>query len=199
MCGIKDLKEIFAENLINLRTRSKMTQLELGNAISYSDKAISKWERGESLPDIVTLKEIADLFSVSVDYLLRPDHPKETEVKQEYSRRQRRNHRLITAMSCVLVWLIATFVFVNIHLIPTHIPSQWLCFVYAMPVTAIVLLTLNSVWGNRHHNFLIISVLLWSVLGAVYLTFLEYNWWLIFVIGIPAQIIVGLWAGLRYK
>ncbi len=196
---MEDLKNIIAGNIGQLRRQSGMTQIELAERLNYSDKAISKWERGESLPDIVTLKEIADLFSVSVDYLLRPDHPKETEIKQQYSRRQRRNHRLITAMSCVLVWLIATFVFVNIQLISTEVPSQWLCFVYAVPVTEIVLLVLNSIWGNRQHNFAIISLLLWSLLAAVYVTFLQYNWWLIFVIGIPAQVIIGLWAGLRYK
>ncbi len=196
---MEDLKNIIAGNIGQLRRRAGMTQIELAERLNYSDKAISKWERGESLPDVVTLKEIADLFAVSVDYLLRPDHPKETEIKREYSRRQRRNHRLITAMSCVLVWLIATFVFVNIHLIVPEIPSQWLCFVCAVPVTAVVLLVFNSIWGNRQHNLIIISILLWSILGRVCLIFRQYNWWPIFVIGIPAQVIVGLWAGLRYK
>lgn len=196
---MEDLKNIIAGNIGQLRRQADMTQIELAERLNYSDKAVSKWERGESLPDIVTLKEIADLFAVSVDYLLRPDHPKETELKREFSRRQRRNHRLITAMSCVLVWLVATFLFVNFELLPVSFTSHWLCFVYAMPATAIVLLTLNCVWGDAKYNVWIISVLLWTALAAVYLTFLQYNWWLIFVIGIPAQIIVGLWAGLRYK
>ncbi len=194
---MEDLKMIVAGNIGQLRRSANMTQLEMAERLNYSDKAISKWERGESLPDIGTFKEIADLFHVTVDYLLQADHPKATEIKREYTRRQRRNHRLITAISCVLVWLIATFVFVNIDMLGNNITRHWLCFVYAVPVTAIVVLVLNSVWGNRRWNFFIISVLLWSVLAAFYLTLLSYNLWLVFVIGIPGQIIILLWAGLR--
>lgn len=188
-----------AGNIGQLRRNSGMTQLELAEQLSYSDKAVSKWERGESLPDIVTLKQIAELFSVTVDYLLRADHPKESEIRREYTRRQRRNHRLITAISSVLVWLIATFVFVNIELIDTGIQHRWLCFVYAVPVTAIVVLVFNSIWGNRRWNFFIISVLVWTVLAAFYLSLLHYNLWLVFVIGVPAQVIIFLWAGLKLK
>ncbi len=196
---MEDLKNIIAGNIGQLRRNAGLTQLDLAEKLSYSDKAISKWERGESLPDVVTLKEIADLFNVSVDYLLRADHPKESDIRREYTRRQKRNHKIITAMSAMLVWLIATFVFVNIDLITTGFHAHWLCFVYAVPVTAIVVLVFNSIWGNRRRNFLIISILIWSILASVYLTALSHNLWLIFFIGIPAQVIVLLWAGLKTK
>ncbi len=196
---MEDIKNIIAGNIGLLRRNAGLTQLDLAEKLSYSDKAISKWERGESLPDIVTLKEIADLFNVSVDYLLRADHPKESDIRREYTRRQKRNHRIITAMSSMLVWLIATFIFVNLDLITKELHNHWLCFVYAVPVTAIVVLVFNSIWGNRRRNFLIISVLIWSLLSSVYLSALSHNLWLIFVIGVPAQVIVFLWAGLRTK
>ncbi len=198
---MEDLKMIVAGNIGKLRREAGITQLELAEKLNYSDKAISKWERGESLPDVGTLKEVADLFCVTVDYLLRADHPSEVAAKREYTRRQRRNHLLITAMSCMLVWLIATFLFANIHLLSTTIHEHWLAFVYAVPVTAIVLLVFNSIWGKRKLNFLIISLLLWSILASVFLTFLAFGHvlWLLFIIGIPAQIIILLWSGLRLK
>ncbi len=196
---MEELKNVIAGNIGQLRRNAGMTQLDMAEKLNYSDKAISKWERGESLPDIVTLKEIADLFSVSVDYLLRPDHPKEESIRREYTRRQKRNHSLITAMSAVLVWLVATMVFVNIDLITTDVHGHWLCFVYAVPAMLIVLLVFNSIWGNRQHNFIIISILVWSILACIYLTALPHNLWLIFLLGIPAQVIVILWAGLRTK
>ena len=90
---MEELKMIIAGNIGQLRRDAGITQLDLAEHLNYSDKAVSKWERGESIPDIVTLKAIADRFSVSVDYLLRADHPLETEVKCEYTKRQRRNHR----------------------------------------------------------------------------------------------------------
>ena len=78
----------------------------------------------------------------------------------------------------------------------------WLVYMYAVPTTLIVLLILNSIWGNRRRNFAIISALIWTTLLCVYFTTLIFggmNMWLLFIIGIPGQIIVGLWSGLRYK
>lgn len=196
---MEDLKITVAKNIADLRKAANMTQLDLASRLNYSDKAVSKWERGESLPDVVTLKTIADIFSVTVDYLLQQEHLQETAVIRRYSKRQHRNHAIITAMSSMLVWLIATFVFVNIDLISKEFHRHWLIFVYAVPVTAIVLLVFNSIWGRRKMNFLIISIEVWSLLVAVYLTALPYNLWMIFFIGVPAQIIICLWAGLRLK
>lgn len=199
---MEELKMIIAGNIGNLRRDAGMTQLELADKLNYTDKAVSKWERGESVPDIVTLKSLADLFGVSVDYLLRPDHPVETEIKREYTRRQKRNHVLITVMSCVLVWLVASFVHAAVDIALPNEIKLWLVYMYAVPVTLIVLLVLNSVWGIRRRNFVIISILIWSLLLCVYFTimiFAHFNLWLVLVVGIPAQIIVCLWSGLRYK
>lgn len=200
---MEQIKMIIAGNIGQLRRNAGLTQLELAEQLNYSDKAVSKWERGESIPDIVTLKTIADRFGVSVDYLLRAEHPVETEAKQAYTKRQRRNHRLITLMACVLVWLVTCFVYTSIDIaLPMARERVWIMFIYAIPLTLIVLLVFNSIWGKRHLNFAIISFLIWTTLLGIYLSalvFFSYNMWLIFIIGIPAQIIVGLWSGLRYK
>lgn len=199
---MEQLKMIIAGNIGSLRREIGMTQLELAEKLNYSDKAISKWERGESVPDIVTLKAVADLFGVSVDYLLRADHPLDAEVKREYTKRQRRNHVLITIMSCVLVWLVAAFVHTGIDVALPNEGKLWLVYMYAVPTTLVVLLILNSIWGNRRRNFAIISALIWTTLLCTYFTILifgSYNMWLLFITGIPAQLIVGLWSGLRYK
>ena len=192
-----DLKNIIAVNISQLRRDNGITQLELAERLNYSDKAVSKWERGESYPDIATLKAIAEMFSVTVDYLLQAEHTKEKITRREYSRKQKRNRVLITAISCVLVWLIATFIFVNIDLLTTDMHAHWLTFVYAVPATAIVLLIFNSIWGRTRWNFIIISVLMWTLLLAVCLTMLSANLWLLFLVGVPGQAIIVLWAGIR--
>ncbi len=199
---MEELKMVIAGNIGQLRREAGMTQLALAEQLNYSDKAVSKWERGESIPDVVTLKAIADLFSVSVDYLLRPDHPLETDHKREYTRRQRRNHRIITVMSCVLVWLVACFIYTSVNIALPQEGMLWMVFAYSLPVTAVVLLVMNSIWGDRRKNFIIISVLVWTFLICVFLSalvFYQTNIWLVFIIGIPAQIIISLWSGLRYK
>ena len=64
-------KNTVAKNIVRLRQASGMTQAELAAKLNYSDKAVSKWERGESLPDVAVLSKIADLFQVSLDWLVR--------------------------------------------------------------------------------------------------------------------------------
>ena len=72
-----DLKVIISENITQLRKEHGLTQADLAEKLNYSDKAVSKWERAESLPDITVLKAMADLFNVKVDYLLTAEHEQE--------------------------------------------------------------------------------------------------------------------------
>ncbi|MBQ6706776.1 MAG: helix-turn-helix transcriptional regulator [Clostridia bacterium] len=195
-----DLKQIVAKNITELRKKHGITQAELAERLNYSDKAVSKWERGESIPDVAVLKIIAEIFSVKIDYLVTEEHADDSLEIPKISRRRARNQMLITAMSLMLVWLIATFIFVNIELIAPHLKNHWMVFVYAVPVTCIVWLVLNTLWFNPKRNFLIISLLLWSTLAVLYLSFFSFlhtNAWLLFLIGIPSQIIVLLWSGIR--
>lgn len=202
VCAVDDLKLIVAANITDLRKKNNITQAELAQRLNYTDKAVSKWERGESLPDVAVLKQIADIFSVKIDYLVTAEHPDKAPEPPAVNRRRLRNHRLIAGMSIVLVWLIATFVFVNIQLVLPNLVHQWLAFVFAVPVSCIVWLVFNAVWFNRKRNFFIISLLVWSILACVYLCLLclaRYNAWLLFVIGIPAQIIIFMWSGIRLR
>ena len=191
---MQDLKPIIAQNIAELRKSASMTQIELATRLNYSDKAVSKWERGESVPDIGVLKEIADLFEVKVDYLLQADHS--TAAPEELSPKKRRDHMIITLLSLSLVWLIATFMYVCLRIALPEMKGLWLSFVYAVPVTAIVALVFNSMWGVVRRNFVIISLLVWSALLSVYLSFPVGLMWLVFLLGIPAQLIIFLWSRL---
>jgi len=71
-----ELTSIVAENLANLRKSKGLTQWEIAERFSYSDKSISKWERGEALPDLSTLKAFADFYGVTIDYLITKKEPK---------------------------------------------------------------------------------------------------------------------------
>ena len=59
------------ERIAALRTERKMTQAELAEKLGVSDKAVSKWELGGCYPDVTMFPLIADIFGVSVDYLMR--------------------------------------------------------------------------------------------------------------------------------
>ena len=56
--------------MINLRKKAKITQLELATIINISHQAVSKWERGENIPDIDVFIILSKLYNVSLDYLL---------------------------------------------------------------------------------------------------------------------------------
>lgn len=201
---MNDLHEIFAKNVAQLRAERRMTQAQLAAALNYSDKAVSKWERGEALPDVTVVKQIADIFGVTVDYLLKSDHTGDPLPVRQTDRRVKRNRLLISAIATVFFWLIATFLFFVFNTLPkAQLPfPSWMFFLYALIPGLIVLLVFNSIWGRPHHNFLIISVLVWALLAIVYLTILlvsasDINLWQIFLLGIPAQLIIMLWSGLK--
>ena len=197
-----DLKLIIAKNTALLRREAQMTQFELAEKLNYSDKAVSKWERGESVPDIVVLKEIADIFSVTVDFLLEEEHPKKKKFGENL-RIKMHNHSFIMGMSIVLVWLIALLAFVVGDMFREYTASRvWLVFMYAVPVTMIVWLVFNSVWFNRRLNFLIISLLMWTSLASIFVSlavFANVSVRFLLLLGIPGQIIIVLWSRIKTK
>lgn len=195
---MEDPKEIIARNIVDLRRKNGMTQLELAEKLNYTDKAVSKWERGESIPDVAVLKTIADLFGVTVDYLLTAEHKTTVPVLSRLESTLR-SHRVITGLSILLVALLATLIFVILDLLPGERGGAWLSFIWAVPVGSIVWLVFNSIWFNRHLNYLIISILVWSTLAATHITalFFGINIWLIYVLGVPGQAIILLWSKMR--
>ena len=181
-----ELKSIVAENINSLRTSSGLTQTELGEKLNYSDKTISKWERGEALPDAYVLKKLSEIFNVSVDYILSEHTEKEIKIKKPNKITKTLILTVVTVGICTLSLLIFALLmfFCNIKF--------WMIFAYTVPVLFLVALILNSVWKLDKINIFYISALLWSVLLAIYLTFLQHNLWLIFVLGIPSQVIIIL-------
>ena len=182
-----DIKQIIAKNISALRQDKELTQIELAEKLNYSDKAVSKWERGESLPDIGVLTQIADLFEVPLDYLVRREHNTSYQNASPKGRTVK-NRGFITGMAVLLVWLVATVAFVILYSIPNiDTAGLWLSFIYAVPTTLVVWLVFNCLWFSKKRNFLIISLLMWCCLGTIYLTLALLalkNLWLIFIVGI---------------
>lgn len=200
---MEDIKSIIAENIVQLRKRKGMTQIELAERLNYSDKAVSKWERGESVPDIGVLKTVADLFGVTVDYLITAEHENEAEavtdtpIDDEGARiKWKRKRLMITGMSVMLVWLVALLVFIPLDVIYNDIVWHFLAFAYAVPVSMLVWLVFNATWFDRRKNFLIISLMVWTLIASIYLTVLAlgYNIWQLYLLGIPGQLIIILWS-----
>ena len=200
------LKEVIARNISDLRKKAGMTQQDLAEKLNYTDKAISKWERGESVPDILVLKQISDIFGVSVDYLLCAEHrepePTEESVEKPDPKKQQsiRTRGFVTGMSILLVWLAALTLFIIFDTAEVDVRSHWIVFACAVPASLVLWLTMNSIWFNRRRNYLIISLLMWSFLILVYVTvwvMAERYLWLVFLLGIPGQAIIIMWSRLK--
>ncbi|MBQ7160692.1 MAG: helix-turn-helix transcriptional regulator [Clostridia bacterium] len=186
---------IIARNIAELRKYLGLTQSELAEKLNYSDKAISKWERAESFPDILVLSELTSMCGVPLDYLvtdhegrpLKPDDPK-----------KKRNHYIIAFMSVALTWLLSTLAVLIVKWAVPEFSYGWIILLGAMIASEVIVLVFNSVWGNRKMNYVIITVLMWSGLTAFYLIF-PFAQPAVFFIGIPGQLIIILWSMLSFK
>ena len=183
-----DLKVITASNIINLRTAKGMTQAELGELLNYSDKSVSKWERAEAVPDAYVLKKMSEIFGVSVDYLLSSHDS--WERPESFKKEERNFHsNVITILVIFGIWTLAFLIYIIGWLLEAN---WWLLFVYAVPVSLITFLVLNSVWEQGKNNRHIIYALVASVFITVYLTFRSYNPWQILLLLVPAEFLVFL-------
>ena len=152
---MEDLKYILAENLAKYRKAANLTQAELAEKINYSDKAVSKWERAGGMPDVDVLKQIADLYGVSLDDLVREHDEKEVMPKSTKSRQ-----RLLTVLlSAGLCWLVAVVVFVAIGIFAPAFEYAWLAFVYAVPASSVVVLVFSCIWHYKWVRIVSVSVL----------------------------------------
>ena len=201
------MKAIIAANIAELRKKNGMTQQDLAAKLNYTDKAISKWERGESIPDVLVLKQIADMYGVTVDYLLTDVHEAPEPVAEEMpidvtlkKRQSLRTRGFVTGMSVLLVWIAALVLFIVFDTASLDYRSNWVVFACAVPASFVVWLVMNSIWFNRRRNYLIISLLMWSTLALIYIPVLLFagkNLWLIFSLGLPGQAIIIMWSRLK--
>lgn len=186
--NMKNIKEIIANNLQTLRKQKRLTQLEVGEAVHYSDKAVSRWEKGESLPDVETLQKLAEFFGVKTAYLFE-EHII-SAVLPASTKQQIINKIVTIALSVLIVWLIALFIF--LYLGSYNNIMCWQLFVWAVPASTLVLQYFNKIWGNKKYSPILSSILIWSFIASVYCQFIEYNLWLIFFVGAPIQVVIVL-------
>lgn len=197
---MENLEQIVAANLTELRKAQKWTQAELAEKINYSDKSVSKWERGDALPDLKVLKQMADLFGVTLDYFITENAAAE---KEKYSfPKSEKGYRIgVELLAVCVVWLIAVVIYVSTELY-NNTPGIWMAFVWAVPVSSLVLTVFSQHWNFRVCGIVFRSLFCWTLIAAIYLHILifdTHNLWMLFLIGIPAQAAIVLWAQIRHN
>ncbi len=185
---MENLNLIIAKKLTKLRKENNLTQLQLAEKLNYSDKAISKWEHGESLPGIEVLYKLSKLYNVSLDYIVG-----EATVQTTPNTPKARKRRIIiTILSVLLVWLIALVIQTVFDIASSY--NLWILYCWAVPISCIVGIVFDSVWNRCRLLFILVSLLIWSILICFAIQFAVYNIWRILLIGIPLQIATILWS-----
>ena len=204
----EELKVAVGSSIARLRRERGMTQAELAERINYSDKAVSKWERGESLPDVLTLLNLAQQLGTDLNTLMgtmpetaeaepqpAPEIPAvKAPEKPKKPRRYTADRSVIQKLSSILVWVVALFLYMILEAF--GVKNLWLLFAAAVPANAIVLLSLRSAWKCYGWNRILISVILWGSLLTLYLFLLtvsHVNVWRILPMGLLGQAAILLW------
>lgn len=182
------LRKTVAKNIAAYRKAHHDTQLDLATKLNYSDKSVSKWERGESLPDVYILSQIAELYGVSVSALIGEIQPPR-ESKPHY-------HMFILLLSLALTMAVATLLFSMFMICKVDYPA-WMFFVYALPVCSIICIVFTSLWWGILWQGVSVSALIWTLGLSLYLSFELENVSLIFLVCAALQVLTLLWEGFR--
>lgn len=191
---MKDIKEVFAVNLNRYRKQAGLTQAELAEKLNYSDKTISKWERAESIPDVTVLTAVAAEFGISLDDLLKDGESAKPEkfVADSTDKKRKILGRNITEITITGIWLVALIFFMVIKF--TLGSNWWIIFAWSVPISLLVAIIFNSVWGTDRlkKNFILVSCFVCSIIIGLFFTFLSigHNLWLIILTCIPAEMII---------
>ena len=191
---MEDLRKIIGKNLTELRKRHNLTQFELAEKFNYTDRAVSKWENGDTLPDVEVLYNLCEFYGVTIDYLT---HEENSQFKKKGSPLAKSNRIAITALVSSFVWMVATFIFV--YSILKHKEPLWQAYVWAVPANALALIYFNHIYFHRKlTSFIAFSLIIWGVITGVYLSIPDRaELWPLFLLGIPTQASLILWLNIR--
>lgn len=183
---MNELNAIIAKNLSTLRKKSQITQMQLAEKLNYSDKAVSKWEKGDCVPSIYVLMEIASFYGVGIEDIV---YEKEMVEPKKHKRR-------LTALKSLLystiVWLVATIVFVTLTFFPATSSFAYLSFIVATPVFFFVLFIFSIFLKTKVFTYVWLSFFVWATLIAVWFILKQYIRWTIYLIGLPLQVMIIL-------
>ena len=193
---ITNQQELLTKNLAYYRKASGLTQLELADKFNYSDKSVSKWERGEGFPDIFVLKSLADFYGITVDDFYQSEH-KAVKVSQNKKRKQ----TYLKLLSIGINWLVTILTFFLLNTLLSRFAPEatfepWLTFIYGTLTTGIILLVWEFIYHNRFLRMIATSIIIWTAALSLFLTFLvvmKLALPLLFVVAIPLEVLEIIW------
>lgn len=185
-----NLNGIISKNLVRYRLQAGYTQATLAEKLSYSDKSVSKWERGESIPDVAVLMRLAEIYGITLnDFVEEEKEPVLKQTKVLHNKKR----LLISLISASCVWVIAGIIFTSLYVAHELKPYSWLVFIYSIPVSGIVLTVFSHLWGKTYSQILSASLIVWGIVLSVCLTVKNSSIWTLCIFGGIAEILVVMW------
>ena len=155
------LRKTIGKNIALYRKAHRDTQAALGEKLNYTDKAVSKWERGESIPDVYVLSCIAELYGITVSELIGESKPK--------IQTSPHLHLYIFLLSAALVYVISTVLIVMFELF--NVPfNTWLFLLYGSAVSALLAVIFTMLWWNVWLQLSAWSSLIWLTGLSIFTT-----------------------------
>lgn len=184
------LKERIAENLKYYRKSKKLTQYQLAEKLNYSDKSISKWERGEAIPDVLILAKLAAFYNITINDFLGKS-PRKTVAKIQ------KKNIIKTLIWFTVVWVVSFILFIIFNIIDLQGFRNWMVFIYAIPISFLVAYILLEIWGTKLLRLITVTVILWTLIVSIINTFPSSELSFLYITAIPIQILIILWTMLR--
>lgn len=176
-----------SKNLSELRKAHHLKQTDLAEKIGYTDKSISRWENGTTVPDIATLSRLADFYNITIDDLIHENAVvKSSDAAHLIEKEDNVNKIAMLCLAVLTVWLVAVIVYVGFEIVRNY--KFWQIFVWAVPPSAIIIYRYNV--RNRDikwANTILLSLVIWGIVVGFYVQLIEYNLWPIFFLPIPLE------------
>lgn len=185
---MKELRYIVGENLYKLRKSKGLTQLQISKELNYSDKAISRWERGDAMPDLESLNKISIFYNVPLDYMVKEHENIDeiTELNNQQAKMEQSKRISIALLWVSVIWILVAVIYAYCEMFLNI--SLWQVFVWGVPFSVFIFSVFNRRWNMIKQKYILHSIFLWTLLLSIYLQIMSYNVWLIFIIGVPIQI-----------
>lgn len=184
-------KKTVAENIAHYRKAAGMTQGALAQKINYTDKSVSKWERADGLPDAYVLNEIADIFGITLNDLVSAEKaPGTAKAVKKLSVKK----KIIPFLSAGLVWLVAAVLYVAAEMFNLgEYFRTWLIFMYAIPISFIVLTVFFCIWRGNGYRCVAVSGIIWGVFACAKLVIPTEKANLLVIVAAIMQVLTILW------
>lgn len=164
-----DEREIIAKNITFYRKSLGLSQLELAEKLQYSNKNISKWEKGETTPSIFTLKRLAEIFGITVDQLVSGGE--QQPIKQEQKKGSSLTSKVLWLLLSNAILLVCACVAIYVlGMLQVSKFNKWLILVYILPLSALSVFIFIACVKKRV-DVISISVSGWFLALCIYLTF----------------------------